>query len=447
MNNLKNITNEFNSTQNIFEILSDNEFNESKIDLFKIGLKKINNINNYINLQNFVLFNKSNEKIKEASLLINRFCKIGKIFLLLDTQGKKNDEDNINEDPLKAFNTKTPLKPHLLIEKVLCALNVIKEQSDIKNSYSKEELEFLTNSQKTLELALQKLVKVEEKNEVPKYYLFKKMLFKVEKMSEVSKLEEISQIVWKVIKYRSKNDLDIYDYEGEMQDGLPDGKGKAIFSNGTSFSGNFKQGMFHGNGILKSKDETICDGEFRYDQLNGQVKVTFQNGMTFEGLYKNDKPNGFGKLKNKQGYSYIGMFNDGLKHGYGKMEFAGHFYQGQFYNDLPSGTGEMKFSNGEVYIGDLQYGLAHGDGMLTFPDGSSYDGEFQNGLVHGKGKLKFADGATYEGTFKYDTASEGTYTTANGIIYKYPFKITGENKIKSLHSDILINGFSALNTI
>ena len=51
-----------------------------------------------------------------------------------------------------------------------------------------------------------------------------------------------------LLSLEKKND-DVLSYEGEMKDGLKEGKGNITYKNGDKYTGDFKQNLKDGNGV------------------------------------------------------------------------------------------------------------------------------------------------------------------------------------------------------
>lgn len=69
-------------------------------------------------------------------------------------------------------------------------------------------------------------------------------------------------------------------YDGEIEDGLPNGRGVFRYPNGNIYDGEFKNGNLHGHGILYQKSGMVIDGEFE----NGETvrEIRFQaNGYIY----------------------------------------------------------------------------------------------------------------------------------------------------------------------
>lgn len=115
-------------------------------------------------------------------------------------------------------------------------------------------------------------------------------------------------------------ETDDYSYEGEIRDGLPNGKGRKQYRDKDYGTGVFKDGMQINNGQFYSNCcQSLYEGEFRDGHKEGHGTEVFQNGDKYEGQFKD------------------GMF---------------------------CGKGEMKFNNGDVYKGDFDNGVFHGQGEL-----------------------------------------------------------------------------------
>ena len=86
-------------------------------------------------------------------------------------------------------------------------------------------------------------------------------------------------------------------YFGEHKNGLPNGEGRSIYPDGSMYLGEYKNGKFHGQGTFIWKDGYYYEGEFRDGTPNGQGTETLPNGHLV-GEYKDGKPwnaNGYDK--------------------------------------------------------------------------------------------------------------------------------------------------------
>jgi len=55
-------------------------------------------------------------------------------------------------------------------------------------------------------------------------------------------------------------------YEGELNDGKPDGQGIMKYADGDVYEGEFKDGKPHGQGIMKYADGDVYEGEWEYGE-------------------------------------------------------------------------------------------------------------------------------------------------------------------------------------
>ena len=61
----------------------------------------------------------------------------------------------------------------------------------------------------------------------------------------------------------------IQEYEGELEDGLSHGFGKATFRSGSQYTGNFNRGQMHGQGIYDWSDGVTYEGDFKDNKITG----------------------------------------------------------------------------------------------------------------------------------------------------------------------------------
>ena len=73
------------------------------------------------------------------------------------------------------------------------------------------------------------------------------------------------------------------EFLGEWKNGLRDGKGKQIWSDGSVFTGDWLEDKAHGYGILKSATGDYYEGEWKYDKTNGKGTFIQYNGSKYIG--------------------------------------------------------------------------------------------------------------------------------------------------------------------
>ena len=83
-------------------------------------------------------------------------------------------------------------------------------------------------------------------------------------------------------------------YEGEMQEGKPNGQGVITAADGSRYEGEFRNGKFNGRGVMTTANGSRYEGEFRDGKLNGNGFLTAPNGYRYEGEFRNGKANGQG---------------------------------------------------------------------------------------------------------------------------------------------------------
>jgi len=75
-------------------------------------------------------------------------------------------------------------------------------------------------------------------------------------------------------------------YEGEIENGEPNGMGKVIFSNGDNYEGSWIDGKFNGQGIFKSFDGGKYVGEWINGKYHGKGVLIFSDGLRKVGEFK-----------------------------------------------------------------------------------------------------------------------------------------------------------------
>lgn len=155
-------------------------------------------------------------------------------------------------------------------------------------------------------------------------------------------------------------------YLGEIQNGVPQGKGIYWFENGD-----------------------VLEGEWR-------VQAT----STYSSLVLNGKANGVGLVELGDGV-YWGEYKNGSQNGYGIYLYdSGNWYAGEWSENERSGYGIFQWESGDRYEGVWQDGERTGQGSYYWPNGDRYEGMWVKGRQTGEGTYYYADGGELTGTWE-----------------------------------------------
>ena len=163
--------------------------------------------------------------------------------------------------------------------------------------------------------------------------------------------------------------------EGKCVTDCVDGKGVMVYSDGSTYNGEWKNGKRHGRGTLHYADGRKYEGEFADDQLHGKGIITLPDGRLIESRWDN-------------GEQISARFANG-------DIFTGTWEDGMF-----CGKATVTLPNGDRYSGGFKDSKYEGYGVMTYADGSKYTGEFKNGKFNGKGAISFPDGTVIKSEWK-----------------------------------------------
>ena len=100
-------------------------------------------------------------------------------------------------------------------------------------------------------------------------------------------------------------------YTGRFKDGLFDGDGVYIASNGMRYDGEWKAGNFDGHGTLSFVSGVRYEGQFRANTFNGYGSLALPNGARYDGEYRLNTPHGTGVYTDVSGATFAGQWSDG----------------------------------------------------------------------------------------------------------------------------------------
>lgn len=79
----------------------------------------------------------------------------------------------------------------------------------------------------------------------------------------------------------------------------PDGKGKATFTDGSYYEGDWTDGEMNGKGDFYWPDGSYYIGEYQNGRKHGVGEFKFPSGKIYKGQWADGKQNGKGKLTDK----------------------------------------------------------------------------------------------------------------------------------------------------
>ena len=139
-------------------------------------------------------------------------------------------------------------------------------------------------------------------------------------------------------------------YEGDLVNGVRQGKGTMYFKSGNIYKGDWHNGQMHGFGefIFKSGEHYV--GDFINGKFGGQGRFTYPNGIIYDGSFLNGKREGDGTL----------------------FEADGTRYEGNWVNDKLNGMGTKYYKDGSIFRGMY----LNGKGIDGFTDTKDKNGNW-----------------------------------------------------------------------
>lgn len=236
-------------------------------------------------------------------------------------------------------------------------------------------------------------------------------------------------------------------YEGEWEDGTPNGNGKMTYANGGTYIGNWLSGNKHGEGKMTYANGDCYEGNWSYNNKQGNGKMTYANGDIYIGSWASDNKHGNGKITYANGDYYEGNWNLGKRKGIGTMIYAnGNCYKGNWEDGHYGGNGIMKYANGDVYEGEWQLEQPSGNGRIAYANGDIYEGGWKMGVRDGNGIITFTNGNSFECSYSNGILVSGILSHANGNQYraKWLDYKSGNGTIKYKNGDVYVGDFKDL---
>ena len=197
-------------------------------------------------------------------------------------------------------------------------------------------------------------------------------------------------------------------YEGEMHDGVREGRGLCLYNNNLMYEGEWKRNKEHGKGTLMSPDRSriIYQGDWEKGRMQGKGTYHYYDAL-------NNK---------KESSKYTGEFKENLRHGIGTYTLPdGSIYDGEWRENNPNGWGLFRWPDGSEYQGPWKDGKRNGtNGILLAADGFRYEGAWSKNSMEGIGTATYPNGQTYEGKWVGGRREgRGTIRFTNGAVCKW----------------------------
>ena len=209
------------------------------------------------------------------------------------------------------------------------------------------------------------------------------------------------------------------NYEGQVENGIPNGYGRARRPDGVKFVGEFKNGKRHGFGVLTTSDGGKYIGEFRELRVHG-FATYFAPDIIYTGEWKKGLQDGYGLIKESGGRHYLGEWKEGKRNGYGRSVIPGVATMWAVWKDdkrdlnFPA---YIRLASGFRYEGIMnEKSQPHGQGIATLINGETYEGDFEKNKKHGYGTYTYLNNDVYIGEWKDDNPWNGTRYDKDGNV-------------------------------
>ena len=169
--------------------------------------------------------------------------------------------------------------------------------------------------------------------------------------------------------------------------------GIIYFKYGNYYIGECENKIQKGIGIIYNNNKEmilmIYEGILEEGKYNGKGKYIYENGDYYEGEWLNGEKSCIGILYENEEIRYERFFKYGKYNGYGK-EYdpkTKSYYIGNWLYNLKQGNGTEYYKDGKTikYTGNFANGKYEGKGTYYFTNGESLECTWSNGLKNGKG--------------------------------------------------------------
>lgn len=189
-----------------------------------------------------------------------------------------------------------------------------------------------------------------------------------------------------------------FEYEGELTDLKPHGKGAATYPDGSVYEGYWEMGVRDSFGLWRDTLGGSYEGQWVNGVRQGRGKYIYPDGSIYEGQWKNDEITGQGTMAYADGSKYTGTWKSGLPEGKGILSFGKNgSYSGQWVSGKFHQNGILKDTTGIVYSGQWANGQREGEGRQNWPDGREYIGKWKADAENGEGVLSWSNGSHFSG--------------------------------------------------
>uniref|UniRef100_A0ACD5XPI1 Uncharacterized protein n=2 Tax=Avena sativa TaxID=4498 RepID=A0ACD5XPI1_AVESA len=121
----------------------------------------------------------------------------------------------------------------------------------------------------------------------------------------------------------------------------------------------------------------------------GKGRLTYSDGSFYDGLWRYGKRSGLGTLYYSNGDVFHGTWRDGLIHGKGWYYFhSGDRWFANFWKGKANGEGRFYAKDGSILFGHFRNGWRHGECLLIDENGSRWLEVWDDGLLIGRTKLE-----------------------------------------------------------
>ncbi|CAM6094934.1 unnamed protein product [Calypogeia fissa] len=104
-------------------------------------------------------------------------------------------------------------------------------------------------------------------------------------------------------------------YKGRCHGGLPEGKGRLSFSDGSFYDGQWRQGKRAGSGAFYYSNGDMFQGSWKDDVMHGKGWMYYYNGDRLYANFWKGRADGEGRFYSAQGDVFFGQFRENWRHG------------------------------------------------------------------------------------------------------------------------------------